>query len=162
NTKVLMQRAPLVHYGAEYFDQWFKRLQHFVEQGQLPRGAEALLPRLQEHYGDMVRMLCKLPKSLLHGEFYASNVLVERKPTGWPTWPGDWEMAAVGPGLLDLAALTAGKWSEVHRKAIALAYWEELPGETRQDSAEFFRDLDLCRLFLGVQWLAWSPAWSPP
>jgi hypothetical protein len=73
-------------------------------------------------------------------------------------------MAAVGPGLVDLAALVAGGWSAQERTALAMAYFEE---STLRDAgwsgeAQFLSALDYCRLHLAVQWLGWSPAWSPP
>jgi aminoglycoside phosphotransferase (APT) family kinase protein len=40
--------------------------------------------------------------------------------------PVDWEMAAVGPGLVDLAALSAGGWTAPEREALALAYYAAL------------------------------------
>ena len=50
-----------------------------------------------------------------------SNVLVE-VPTG-RVCPVDWEMAGIGPLLLDLAALTSASWSPRERREIAAAYW---------------------------------------
>jgi thiamine kinase-like enzyme len=78
--------------------------------------------------------------------------------------PVDWEMAAVGSGLLDLAALTAGQWTEEERTALALAYYGALPPAARQtlDEPAFLEALDWCRLQLAVQWLGWAPGWSPP
>lgn len=75
----------------------------------------------------------------------------------------DWEMAGLGPGLLDLAALSSG-WDEAHRRELALAYRAALrprpgwpPGE-----GELLALLDSASLCLAVQWLGWSPGWSPP
>ena len=45
--------------------------------------------------------LAGLPAVFVHGEFYASNILVSRARL----CPVDWEMAGIGPGVLDLAAL---------------------------------------------------------
>ena len=36
--------------------------------------------------------------------------------------PIDWETASVGPGVLDLAALTAGEWREQERREMTAAY----------------------------------------
>ena len=79
--------------------------------------------------------------------------------------PVDWEMAAVGPGLVDLAALTAGGWTADERTALALAYHAALaqaggPPPAREE--EFLTALDYCRLHLAVQWSGWSSGWSPP
>jgi len=73
-------------------------------------------------------------------------------------------MAAVGPGLVDLAALTAGRWSDQERVAMAEAYLEglEAGGGGPAGLQELLAALDDCRLHLAVQWLGWSPDWKPP
>jgi hypothetical protein len=72
-------------------------------------------------------------------------------------------MAGVGVGLMDLAALTSGKWAEDERTAIAMAYHSAMvPDYTWATPADFLTALDYCRLALAVQWLGWSPDWSPP
>ncbi len=70
----------------------------------------------------------------------------------------------MGPGLVDLAALVAGKWTEDEKEALALAYHAALPGDRadRPTAEEFLRDLHDCRLHLAVQWLGWSAEWRPP
>jgi hypothetical protein len=87
--------------------------------------------------------------TFLHGELYPSNVLVP----GSRVCPVDWEMAAVGPPALDLAALVGG-WDDDHRHALLGAY-----GVTGPDLAH---DVDRCRLHLALQWIGWSDGWRPP
>jgi thiamine kinase-like enzyme len=71
--------------------------------------------------------------------------------------PVDWELAAAGPGLTDLAALVGG-WPEADREALASAY-ADVPGIPSFSA----RDLDYARLQLAIQWLGWAPAsWTPP
>ena len=64
--------------------------------------------------------------------------------------PVDWELAAAGPAVVDLAALTTG-WSGDEAEAIVAAY-----GEVEH------ADLMAARLHLAVRWLGWSPGWTPP
>jgi hypothetical protein len=59
-------------------------------------------------------------------------------------------MAAVGAGLVDLAALVTG-WTGEERAAILAAY------RGVDDLA-----LAACRLHLALQWLGWSTDWTPP
>jgi thiamine kinase-like enzyme len=103
-----------------------------------------------------------LPVTFIHGEFYASNVLVD--DGGTRVCPVDWEMAALGPGLIDLAALTAGRWTEPEREALVLAYMTALAPRRGwpPPRAEFLAALACCRLHLALQWLGWSERWSPP
>ena len=73
------------------------------------------------------------------------------------------QAAALGPGLVDLAALSIGSWTEDERDALALAYLSA-SGEdpSHADTTEFLNSLELFRLHLAVQWLAWDPRWTPP
>ncbi|MDQ3677240.1 MAG: aminoglycoside phosphotransferase family protein, partial [Actinomycetota bacterium] len=90
------------------------------------------------------------------------NILVQR-PAGSPRIrPVDWELAGVGPGLLDLAALTSGSWSTAERERIGLAYGRALPPALRPHPADLLDALAHCRLFVAVRWLGWSAEWSPP
>ena len=73
----------------------------------------------------------------------------------------DWELAGWGPGLFDLAALTAGKWSDADRTALARAYHEGL-GPSAGPFAELLAALDWCRLHVAVRWVGWAGDWSPP
>jgi hypothetical protein len=73
-------------------------------------------------------------------------------------------MAAIGPGLIDLAALTSGGWSDHEREALAMAYYTAVAPQAgwSPPPAAFLKALDLCRLHLAIQWLGWSPTWEPP
>jgi aminoglycoside phosphotransferase (APT) family kinase protein len=130
----------LLRHDAAYFRLWAERARQAV--------GEELAPVLARHDA-IVERLTSLPKTLIHGEFYASNILVEEEEV-LRVAPVDWEMAAVGPALMDLAALTTG-WSEPEQAAIESAY-----GFVDQ------RDLDCCRVQLALQWLGWSSDWAPP
>jgi aminoglycoside phosphotransferase (APT) family kinase protein len=145
----LARLAPLVIQDADYYRLWLRRAQAFRgNNAEARRGIEWLAGR----YDRVIDRLATLPATLLHGEFYASNILVQETVRGLRVCPVDWEMAALGPGLMDLAALTAGKWSDQQRTALALAYQPDLSLEL----------LDFCRLQVAVQWLGWAPDWSPP
>jgi Phosphotransferase enzyme family len=108
--------------------------------------------------GDLIERLLALPVGFIHGELYASNVLVDE--ASGRICPVDWEMAGVGPLLLDLAALTSGAWTEHERREIAAAYWRRAGSAASFD--EFLADLDVCRLQIALQWLGWSDDWVPP
>src|SRR5207248_8034980 len=75
--------------------------------------------------------------------------------------PVDWERAAIGPGLIDIAALVAGQWPEEQKEVMAFAYRSDLQriGADTPDLTGLRRQLCLCRLFLAIQWLGWSSDW---
>ena len=102
--------------------------------------------------------LAELPARLIHGEFTAANVIVQRPGGGIRIRPVDWELAGLGPAVLDLAALTAGSWSDRDRDRIEAAYVDACPANSRPAAA----DIDLARLLLAAQWSGWCDGWQPP
>jgi thiamine kinase-like enzyme len=139
--------APLIAHVLQYDEQflslWFERARAFGRAVGI-RGYELVVDRL-----------IRLPRTLVHGELYASNVLI----AGDRVCVVDWETAGAGPGVIDLATLTTG-WQEAQAAELAAAYREAL--RDPPDPAQFAVDLDFARLHLAVRWLGWSPEWSPP
>lgn len=151
--------ACLVRYDAAFYRRWMRRARAtFADEPSAARQVGWLAAR----YEPAVEHLVTRPATVVHGEFYASNVLVHQHDATPRVWPVDWEMAAVGPALVDLAALVAGDWTPGQRRAIALAYREALPEADRPPVDRFLTDLEYCRLHLSVQWLGWSPGWTAP
>lgn len=161
------EHPSLLHYDVSFYETWLWRACTLQNgDGARSPGISRVLERLVACYDRVVQRLSALPVTFIHGDFYPSNVLVSRSPGGVRVCAVDWEMAAVGPGLVDLAALTAGRWAgrEEAPLELALSYYtvlEELGG-TLPGREEFLTDLDYCRLHLAVQCLGWSADWSPP
>lgn len=148
----------LLRYDRSFYEAWPIRAWEF-----LPAAARRRIRGIVASYGRVIDRLMALPATIIHGEFYASNVLVQAERAPPRICPVDWEMAAVGPGLIDLAALTSGNWSEADRLALALEYRSGAEaGESRDEVESFSGDLDACRMHLAMQWLGWSPTWRPP
>ncbi|UGS35724.1 hypothetical protein DSM104329_02119 [Capillimicrobium parvum] len=146
--------AELLRYDASWFRGWLARARALAPPGSLDRVARG--------HERVLRRLLAWPSAFVHGEFYASNVLVER---GTPPRLRvvDWEMAGIGPGLLDLAALTAGAWSGAQRERLALEYhetWSAAGGRASAD--QLLETLECARLVAALQWIGWSSTWSPP
>jgi thiamine kinase-like enzyme len=150
--------ARLIEHDADFYRRWMERAREFAAD---PKPVEWLAGRHEQ----VVEALLALPRTAIHGEFYASNVLVaadfDHTPVGQNSdarvAPVDWELAGAGPGLTDLAALVSG-WPEADRRAIAAAYAAE-PGVP----AFAERDFDYARLQVAIQWLGWAPPeWEPP
>jgi aminoglycoside phosphotransferase (APT) family kinase protein len=152
------REARLLDHNAGFYRRWIERAREFAAD---PKPIEWLAARHEQ----VVEALLAMPRTVLHGEFYASNVLVASGSDPTPLGrklatrvaPVDWELAATGTGLSDLAALVSG-WPDEDRAAIAAAYGAE-PGVPPFSS----RDLDLARLQVAIQWLGWAPPeWEPP
>jgi hypothetical protein len=130
--------------------------------GSADERADALLAVL-DGYAAVAGQLAALPRTFVHGELYPSNVLVVRDREPPEVFAIDWEMAAIGPGLVDLAALVGGwpaeercRLAEAYRRGLEAAGWDPPP------TATLTADLARCRLQLAVQWLGWAPGWRPP
>ncbi len=167
-TEVLESRhiAHLIKYDRDFYHRWIKRAVAFVSQGDksVDRTVTESMHWLESRYEPVIERLTSLPVTVIHGEFFASNVMFNETDDGLRVCPVDWEMAAVGPGLVDLAGLTSGGWPQEKKDAMAMAYYRALPSHVTADMdvPTFMADLEYCRLHQAVQWLGWSPSWSPP
>ena len=117
-----------------------------------------------DSYVRAIERLIRLPSTLIHGEFYASNILVQETREGCRICPVDWEMAAVGPGLIDLAALTLGSLVRARANGDGgrLSRHAALRRHAGLPLDDLLLALDDCRLHLAIRWLGWAPDWSPP
>ncbi|MBI4870262.1 MAG: phosphotransferase [Candidatus Riflebacteria bacterium] len=154
----------LLRHDEPYLRLWLKRARTFLKTAELAPETRGALKRLARVHDVVVSRLLSLPATLIHGDCYASNVLVADLERGRRICPVDWEMAGLGPGLLDLAALVSGRWSEEQRTALAAAYHAEAcrPGPGSLTFAETLEALDCCRLQVALQHLGWSADWTPP
>jgi len=148
----------LLDYDRAHYGRWIERALAFARAPGQPKSRAQSLDWLAARYEPAIDELVAMPKTVIHGEFYASNVLVAGDASDPRVCPVDWELAASAPGLIDLAALISGGWSEEDREAIVSAYRSALGGASFSP-----RQLDLARLHLAVQWLGWAaPSWTPP
>lgn len=158
--------ARLLRYDRSFCRLWMGRALEFVGgiEGPSDAGDRSRLEWLAARHARVVDRLVAMPATFLHGEFYASNILVREVGSGLSVRPIDWEMAAVGPGLLDVAALAAGAWTEEQKDALALAYRDALTprGDWPPAVDEFLTLFRCCRLQVAIQWLGWAPRWTPP
>jgi aminoglycoside/choline kinase family phosphotransferase len=150
------ERSVLLDYNAEYYWRWIQRA--------VTLNSHPGLRAIANAYAVVVEHLLGLSRTIVHGEFYPSNILIRSSVEGPRVCPVDWETAAIGPGLVDLAALTAGKWSSEQCSELARHYYEALGAHNPwlDDWDGFLKSLKYCRLHLAVQWLGWSADWMPP
>ena len=150
------QEGRLIDHDAAFYRHWIERGTKFAAERN--DGSAAKVAWLTERHDQVIEALLNLPRTVLHGEFYASNVLITHQfAEGAGVAAVDWELAAAGPGLTDLAALVSG-WPQADREAIVEAYAGE-PGVPPFTS----RDLDFACLQVAIQWLGWAPPeWEPP
>ena len=141
----------LLDHDSRFRRKWFERAN---------ANTGGMLNDYENQYETVAETLLRSPRSFIHGEFYASNILLRLSGPAQRICPIDWEMAGVGPGMLDVAALASGSWSESERLRILEAYLSELPERLQPGEAE--ATFMCCRLQIALQWLGWSAEWSPP
>src|SRR3954454_7764095 len=125
----------LIDHDAAFYRRWIERAAEFA--AERDDGSADTVAWLRERHEQVIEALLALPRTVIHGEFYASNVLVASSSDSGPTprgkkshtrvAPVDWELAAAGPGLADLAALVGG-WPAADRGALVAAYAGEAGG----------------------------------
>jgi hypothetical protein len=148
----------LLEHDRSHYRRWVERARRFAHAPGQPESRAGSVDRLAARYEPAIEELAAMQRTVIHGEFYASNVLVAGDAANPRVAPVDWELAAAAPGLVDLAALVSGGWSDEDRAAIVSAYRSAIGPDTFSA-----RQLDLARLSLAVQWLGWAePSWRPP
>ena len=136
--------AFLSRYDEPFLTPWATRADRLV--GETGRRRFAWWPRLSECYCECVELLLKAPTTVIHGEFYPSNVL----RVGDEIRPVDWESAAVGAGEIDLASLVEGWPERLARECVenyGVIRWPQ------GAPASFERALDAARVYLALRWL---------
>lgn len=142
------QRFPLARFNTRYYERWPRRLRRFVG-----RSADhAWLAPLLDRYGVIIELLSGEPPTVIHGDFYADNVLVR----GNEVVVIDWSWSAMAVGEIDLASITAG-WPDEYVVACEQEYrvarGSDRPVETCR------RVLDAARVHLHCRWLAHRRTW---
>jgi aminoglycoside/choline kinase family phosphotransferase len=104
-------------------------------------------------FDSSVAHLSRQPWTLVHGDLYASNLIVQPGPKIRPV---DWEWAAIGPAAWDVAKLISG-WGKEKPRLLA-AYLEEfeLRSGAPLDRREFDCTLAHCRnmhAFWRLRWI---------
>jgi len=104
----------LNRYDREHFERWSKRFDR------IPSGTSfsSSLRPIAMRRASLVEVLARAEPTIVHGELFPSNVLVSESDVLLV----DWETAGIGPGELDLSALTIGHWRPDQRRRCESAY----------------------------------------
>ena len=152
--------AHLLRYDRPYYERWMRRACAFDQ------AASRDIAALAERHSQIVEWLLAEPTAFIHGEFYAGNIVVDGADgrSTFVTRPVDWEMAALGPALVDLACLLAGRWTDEERADAADVYFAECAasGGHVPERMHYLKTLDCCLIHLSARNLGWSRDWSPP
>jgi hypothetical protein len=148
--KTFPSTPDLILYDADYYASWARRT---LALGENYASTPAWLGDLCRVYESAAEELAAWQPTIVHGEYYAKNILVIDDVV----CPIDWESAAVGQGEVDLASLTEFWKPETVaecEKAYVAGRWPE--GEP----AEFRRMLGLARMYIHFRWLSVVKEWE--
>ncbi len=113
-------------------------------------------------YGAMIERFCARRPTLVHGSYRPKNILVD--PWAGPAriCPVDWELAAVGPQLHDLAWLAneVDRRPTIERLCEAYAKEADAFGLAVPGTDEMLAELDRLRLHRALRSLARSAEWA--
>ncbi len=117
------------------------------------------LSHLFEEFGKVIRILLSAKQTIIHGEYYPSNILYGAAGV----YPVDWETAAVAAGEIDLATLTEN-WPQEVVERCRQAYVQARYANATADW-DFERRLAAARLYVQFHWLRYEynplrPQWS--
>lgn len=139
--------VPLVVYDRGHYTTIVERADEFSQTGQVEF---PLLPSVFSAFREIcVDELLAQPTTIIHGDFFSDNVLL----VDGSVLPIDWELTAIGPGVVDFGSLT-DRWPEVTVAACAREYQRARWPDGTPES--FGRDVDLARLYLCLRYMSVS------
>jgi aminoglycoside/choline kinase family phosphotransferase len=116
------------------------------------------LRRVCARFDDVIGVLCEAPPTVIHGEYYPMNILLQHGAI----YPVDWESTAIGCGVIDLAMLTEGWPADTTRQLVQAYQRSRWPQALPRD---FHTSLCAARIYVQFRWLGDRQAcprqWSP-
>ena len=133
----------LRRYDSEYYRGWARRTRRLF------RRLHSKFPWLAPLCGEFERRvptLLKAPQTVIHGEYFGSNVVYRHGMSH----PVDWQSAAIAAGEVDLASLTHS-WSRDVVQRCERAY---VRGRWPDGEPDGFREtLGVARIYMSLRWL---------
>lgn len=128
---------------------WARRTAGFAASAAVDFG---WVPDVCKWYEERLDVLLSATPTIIHGEFYPSNILVSRGTV----YPVDWESAALGAGTLDLAALVEGWPPQLVQRCVVAYNASRWPTTTPTEVPD---TLPLASIFWHFRWLGENPSW---
>jgi hypothetical protein len=112
-----------------------------------------------DHLRRRISWLGTLPRSVIHGQLFGQNVMLRSYGAAHPVSIIDWETAALGPGVFDLASITSNRRPAEERLAMRKAYFQRYCTRSGQtiEWERFEEEFVAVAVFHHLEWLVW---WS--
>jgi aminoglycoside phosphotransferase (APT) family kinase protein len=143
-------------YDHGYYRGWLERAQRLAA----PTGdLHPWLGPVAARFEEAAEALLEAPRSVIHGEYYAGNVLYR----DGEVYPVDWESAAVAGGEIDLAMILDRSWKNDRWSgddfAEAVTQYRRARWPEREPPG-FERRLAAAKLYVQVRWLGDPAVWT--
>ena len=141
----------MIKYDLSFFYRWICNTEEFIKQG----GKSKTYPWMSKlclNFKKNVDKLIFSSQSIIHGEFYPANILFSHQKV----YPVDWQSAAIGSGLIDLASLIEG-WP-VDITTICKSAYKNNRSLKAQDNFEEL--LLLSQIYWQFRWLGERIDWT--
>lgn len=137
----------LHRYSETYYTGWARRTRSFIEsQSDQLRARFPWILKICEEFDAMLPNLMKATPTVIHGEYFGSNVVYQHGISH----PIDWQSAAIAPGEIDLASLTLA-WPKSIVRRLEREYEESRwPNGAPH---EFKQSLEVARVYMSLRWL---------
>jgi aminoglycoside phosphotransferase (APT) family kinase protein len=154
--------AILVNYDDAYFRDMAERALQAV--GSRSSSLHRRLAAAVDGYGAMIEGFRASRPTLVHGSYRPKNILVDTSAKPARICPVDWELAAIGPPLHDLACLANEVDDRPTIESFCQAYAEgtDTSGLAVPRTGEMLVELDRLRLHRVLRSLARSAEWAYP
>jgi Phosphotransferase enzyme family len=143
----------LVRHDARFF--WSRAELASRDVFQISRPLAARLEKILDRYDSVVGIMASQPRTLVHGHYRPCNIIADTDSTPVRICPVDWEQAALGSPLYDLALLSDGFESPVLDRLLD-AYLREAaaPHAPMPDMGDVRYIVDCFRMFMQINLLS--------
>ncbi len=155
---VVDQPGPLLSYDQPYFADTAKRAVSAV--GARFEDLHRRLLAVLNDYEAIIARICSNERTLVHGSYRAKNIIVDASTEPVRICPADWELAAVGPRLHDLAFLADGCQPALTEQ-LCVSY-AAAAGLQNFSADHMLRELNQLRMHKALRSLARSFEWNYP
>ena len=134
----------LTLYNELYYSVWVKKVENFCNSHNI----YSWLFDACSFFKNNIKILTECPTTLIHGEYYPNNILIE----DGIVYPIDWESAAIGVGEIDLASILEG-WDDASISQAIKTYTSNRWPNGNFYQEEFKKRFLMAQIYFHLRWL---------
>jgi hypothetical protein len=143
----------LVRHDTDFFQSRAELALHEVSQISIPLAGR--IASILDHYDRIVDVMASQPRTLAHGHFRPCNIVADVNVEPVRICPVDWEKAAIGSALYDLALISDGFEAPALDQLLEAYRQEAMKHSVATPESEELRRVVTCfRLFMAINLLS--------